>query len=106
MRDYLNIGPAPAEEDCAQVGHDDYIPRARRECTAFIDQIRRTVGQPPEGAFLQSKRFPHDLGSYLEVVVVYDDDKEEAVEYAFRCESEAPSRWDDTARAFLVSFLI
>ena len=93
-RDYIDIGPTPAEEDCAQVGSPDYESRARPECIRFIDLIRRTLGAEPARAALRVKSNPHDFGAYLSVVCYYDDDDQESSEYAYRCEEAAPSRWD------------
>jgi hypothetical protein len=93
-RDYIDIGSAPAYEDCAQVGSPDYAQRARAECNRFIDLIRRVVGPEPEGARLAVKSNPHDFGPYYEVVCYYDTDNEEASRYAYRCEGEAPATWD------------
>jgi len=94
MRDYINIGATPAEEDCAQVGSPDYSSRARVECQRFIELIRKTLGPEPEGARLATKSFPHDFGGYFEGVCYFDDQDEEARKYAFRSEREAPTRWD------------
>jgi len=95
MRDYIDIGSSPAEEDCAQVGTPDYQQRARAECTRFIELIRRTLGEEPGSAHLAIKSNPHDFGTYYEVVCYFDDNDEEGMKYAFRCEAEAPVRWDD-----------
>ena len=101
MKDYLSIGSSPAEEDCAQVGTDNYREIARKECKAYIDQIRRQLGDEPEGAFLAIKSFPHDFGSYLEVVCFFDDNNEIASNYAFKCESETWPNWDAIAKESL-----
>ncbi|HWY31347.1 MAG TPA: hypothetical protein VNX46_11350 [Candidatus Acidoferrum sp.] len=99
MIDLLNIGPVPWAEECAQVGAEDYQQRARRECAAFIHQIRRVVGSEPAGASLVIKSFPHDFGSYLEVCCRYSDNNETAQDYAFNCEGhQGLERWDDQAR--------
>ena len=90
---YIEIGPAPADEDCVQVGTPDYVQLARVECSRFIELIKKRVGKPPEGVRLAVKSSPHDFGDYLEVVCYFEPDNKEAVEYAYRCESEAPTRW-------------
>ena len=95
MKDFINIGPVPYEEPCAQVGSPDYQRQARQECTRFINLLRRTLGEEPENAHLEIKSNPHDFGTYYEVVCQFDDDDEEAAKYAYRCESEAHSQWDD-----------
>jgi hypothetical protein len=99
--DYLTIGSSPAEENCAQVGADNYGELSRKECNAFVKQLERQFGQPPFGARFAVKSFPHDFGSYKEVCVIYNDDIEEAVEFAFKVENESPAQWDDEAKAEL-----
>ena len=102
-RDYINIGPAPCDESCAQVGVGYYYYTARSliEGRAFINQLRRVLGPEPEGAELRTKLFPHDSGSYREVVCYYDTTLPKSQDYAFRCEDQAPDHWDDEARAEL-----
>jgi hypothetical protein len=94
MRDYLTIGPAPCDEDCARVGQPDYEERAREECRHFILLIRQKLGPEPEGAWLSTKSFPHDFGPYYEVVCYFNTEINASVDYAYRCESEAPTTWE------------
>ena len=101
MRDYLSIGPVPANEECEQLGTNYNPSKARKECNTFIAQLRRQFGNEPDGARLSVKSNPHDFGTYLDVVCYYDDDMPESVEYAFKCEGEASPNWDDAARAEL-----
>lgn len=93
-REYIEIGPSPAEESCAQVGEDGYIVNALSECRRFIDLIRRKLGPEPEGASLEVKKFPHDFGYYVEVVCYFDESKPASVDYAFRVEANAPAKWE------------
>ena len=97
MKECLTIGSAPHEENCAQVGEENYQAQGRKECKALGGQIVRLLGEPPLFASLVVKTFPHDFGSYTELCVVYDDNYPEAEEYAFNCES-LPSFWDKEAR--------
>jgi hypothetical protein len=94
MKDFIDVGCSPTGESCAQVGTDEYHQRARRECRAYIAQLRRLFGTEPDGAHLSIKSNPHDFGSYLSVICQYDDQLPTSVEYAFRCESESPETWD------------
>lgn len=103
MRDYLNIGSSPHGEDCAQVGSDDYNPRMRAETTAFVHQLQRMFGAPPYGAAFRVKGFPHDFGSYYEVVVAFDDAVEDSVKFAYQVENNTPESWDDEARKELAA---
>ena len=106
MAETIDIGCAPYDEQSAQVGSLEYPRQGRAECRAYINQIRRVLGEPPEGVSLLIKSNPHDLGAYLEVVakvggVLTQETREIALEYAYRCESESPAHWDDEARAEL-----
>ena len=91
--DYLTIGSSPCEEDCAQVGTEDYRRRSILESNAFIQLIRDSLGLEPTGAKLGIKWFPHDFGSYSEVVVHYNETMEDAVEYAYKVEGNCPTTW-------------
>lgn len=94
-RDYIDIGPAPCDEECVQVSPDgNYLPAMRTECNRFIELIRKKLGPEAGAARLSVKTERHDFGSYLEVVCYFDTDEKEGMDYAFRCESEAPSKWD------------
>ena len=102
--DHLDLGSAPADEHCAQVGVDeDYAAVARRECRALIGQFKRICGDPPPGAFFRVHENPHDIGTYLSVAIHFDPDDEDAVAYAYRCDEESPSEWDETAHAELAA---
>ena len=103
MRDCLHIGSSPPMESCAQLGSPDYRREARRECNVYIRQLRRALGDEPDGARLAIKENPHDFGTYLDVVCWYDPDIKAAVDYAFKCESESPMEWDDQAKVELTS---
>jgi hypothetical protein len=103
MTDWLDIGASPPGESCAQVGADDYYPRARRECRAYINQLQRHLGPEPDGAHLAIRQNPHDFGTYLSVVCYYDPENENAVAYAYRCESDGPDEWDADARSELAA---
>jgi hypothetical protein len=98
MNDWLDIGSSPPGESCAQLGSEDYHPRARRECRVYINLLRRVLGPEPTGAKLVIRSNPHDFGNYLSVVCQFDADNEPAVDYAYRCESKGPELWDAQAK--------
>lgn len=97
--DYITLGPVPCDEDCAQVGSPDYAIKARKECRAFINQIRR---QHPalvdKIANLNIKSFPHDFGTYYEVVALFDDNSPDETHAAYELENVTPTVWDREAR--------
>jgi hypothetical protein len=96
MRDFINIGSTPADEDCLQVGKPECISiNQKKECQAFIEAIRKKLGQEPAGAQLTVKGFDHEFGRYFEVVCYYDDTLPESEAYAYKCESDAPQTWNE-----------
>jgi hypothetical protein len=95
MRDYIDIGPSPADEPCAQLGSEGYEEKAHAECKRFIALIRKKFGPAPPGASLKIKSNAHDFGIYYEVVCYYDTEDKEAIDYAFKCESDTPLNWED-----------
>lgn len=112
MIQHLYIGPCPSDEYCAQIGLTEGSRRLNRiECEAYIEALRKVYGPEPEGAYLNPKTEHHDFGSYLEVVVYYDDNEPEAVQYAFKIEMglrtwseadmEPPVRYDNKNQAIL-----
>jgi hypothetical protein len=103
MRDYLDLGCAPSHEDCAQVGSSDYYERSRRESRAYMGQLRRMFGEEPDGAGLSIRSNPHDFGTYLSVVCYFDADNQASVDYAFKCEGQAPEFWDEEAQRELAT---
>ncbi len=87
----------PIDEPCAQVGSDNYSDNSRKEARAFINQLIRQHGQPPAGVSITTKNNPHDFGSYLDVVIKFDEDDETAADYAYGVENNLPYNWDDEA---------
>lgn len=98
MKQYIILGTTPSEENCAQVGDDNYYEKAKKEARVFIDQIRREFGQEPPCAKLATKLFPHDFGSYIEVVCYYNDDDEESKNYAYKIDYNTPANWDEQSK--------
>jgi hypothetical protein len=104
MRDYLDLSPVPVDEPCAQVGPDDYMPRMRAECRAFVSQLGRTFPEAlAAGVGFRIKSNTYDAGTYLSVEACFNDDDESQTEWAYTIEGELPSLWDDEARAELTA---
>jgi hypothetical protein len=97
MIEILDLSCVPVDEKCEQLGVNYDPTKAIKECRAFIRQLRRQFGEEPFGAQLKITSNPHDFGTYHEVAVKFHDQFEEAVEYAFKLESELPEKWDDGA---------
>jgi hypothetical protein len=98
MYDTIEIGPVPCDENCEQVGTDNYSAvKARKECEIYKAQIERTF-TIPEGVFLKITSNPHDFGNYFEVVIKYDESNEKAVEAAYHIEEQLPAEWDEVSK--------
>jgi hypothetical protein len=95
---YIDIGPTPFDEECepANVPGSNYT-RMKQECRAFLEQLRRQLGAEPEGAQLAVKHERDGNDGYYEVVCYYDPYQPASVEYAYKCESEMPAKWDEEA---------
>ncbi len=103
MRDYLTLDCTPIDEPCHGVGTNPIMEN--HEVRAYKEQLERILSAEFSQADLQVyvgiKKFPHDFGSYSEVVVYYDDDNEEAINQAFWLEANTPEQWDTKADAYL-----
>jgi len=97
--DTIELGAAPYEESCAQVGEPDYAARAMAECLALRNQIMRE--NAISRVTLEIKRFAHDFGAYWYVVARYDTNDPAAADEALRLEGNFPATWDDEARVEL-----
>ena len=89
MKEYLCLGPVPAEEDCAQVGTVNYHIRALKESTRYCNLLKQLY----PNARIQVEKFPHDFGMYFEVVVVFDDSNEQEIAQAFEVEKCPYTTW-------------
>jgi hypothetical protein len=94
MREYLELGSSPTEEDCIQVqSNTDYKNEMCEECSRYKDLLKKIFSDIPDSCTFSIKSFPHDFGNYYEVVVYYNPDIEASVEYAFNVESNLPAHW-------------
>lgn len=103
-RDYIDIGCTPAGEPCETLGEGYNPEKAKFECRVFMNQLRRIFGEEPYGARFKIQPNNHDFGTYYEVICTYNDENEEAAEYAFKAESHMPEWWDDEAKKELATW--
>lgn len=105
----FDLGGAPANEDCAQLGHTNDFHRLNRlEVDAYRAAIQARFGIPPEGCALVAIENPHDFGTYrtlglkvwdvardvpgvIAYVALIDDGLSSWIEAGFT----APVRYDD-----------
>lgn len=80
LMDYLNIG----SNGFAQVGDPDYYRKCRTELRYLLRVLRDRFPMPEEltgfTCYFKVKSFPHDFGTYHEIVLYYDDVQVEAWE--------------------------
>lgn len=94
MKEYLELGPVPFEEESAQMGKPDFVNMNKIECIAYKHQLERLF---PTAEF-RVKVFPYDNSEYYrEVCVDFDSDDEQAADRAYSIESLLPATWDTQA---------
>lgn len=93
----IEVGSAPSEESCAQVGEENYSKRSRKECAAYKSQILRHYPIPEDvDAGIRILVSPHEMGSYREVALTYSD--EAGAAWAEQVESDTKCvlrKWDE-----------
>jgi hypothetical protein len=97
MRDFISLGPVPCNEPCAQLGTAIYDARRRIENQVFRNQLETEF----PAAVFGCKAFPHDFGTYHELVVYFETDDAEATDFALHVETEASSEWSLTSLRLL-----
>ncbi|WP_066119395.1 hypothetical protein [Blastomonas sp. CCH9-A1] len=71
----IDLGGAPANEDCAQLGHTpDFAAVNRLEVDAYRAALIALFGTPPEGCTLTAQPNHHDFGTYTTLALVIGDD--------------------------------
>jgi hypothetical protein len=94
MQAFITLGPAPYSETSAQVGQPDYEKTSLRECHAFRKQLIHQFGPPPGSARFVVRSFKHNYGTIHGVCVIFDDAREDEVEFAHHVEAATPAYWD------------
>ena len=101
--EFLPLSCTPHNEECTPAGKD--MESQILECTALINQLIRSAGQPDPGAeFFIIENTGHDFGIYYEAGIFYQPtpDTDEAEEsqseiYAMVIEQNIPDKWDAEA---------
>lgn len=111
MSDIIDLGGAPANEECAQLGHTpDFDKLNRLEVGAYRAAIIARYGPPPEGCTLISLTNRHDFGVYRtlalkvavpplgsKAVAPYVQAIQDGLGYWHEAGFAAPVRYDDGA---------
>lgn len=105
MKETYCVDPAPLEEDVLPASINYPYFDGKKRATALIDQIQRTCGNPPPGAYFRVKinRDNRENGQYEWVSVVYhfDDENTEHVSYLGFVELKFPEHWDEKAKELI-----
>ena len=97
MRDNYEIGSSPNEEECAQVGSDDYLVLAEKELERYKVMLEKRFPQAEEfRCKFIIKWFPHDFGSYGEVCISYNPEDNASNEFMLFVEGNLPAKWVDS----------
>lgn len=96
MRDYMELGPTPVDEDCVQITEPNYEKIGYEECLRYVHQLRKQFHDRPDGVDIKVRKLMYDggCGYYYEAVATYDDTKEDQVSYVYDMESRLPAKWE------------
>lgn len=87
--DFIELGPVPCDEGCAQVGDDNFERDNKLECMRYLKGLARKY---PKCKF-KIKQFKHDFGPYSEVVVCYNSNDADSIDAAYAVQSNTPTTW-------------
>ena len=80
----IDLGGAPAEEDCAQLGHTADFARINRfEVLAYRAALIGLFGSPPAGCTLEPVANRHDFGTYVTLALTIGDNADLATARAY-----------------------
>lgn len=96
MYTFIDLGGAPASEDCAQLGHTREFDRLNRlEVECYRAALQAKFGPPPEGCQFTTCNNRHDFGTYQTLAIkVWDHtaDRDDVVAYVLMTE-DGLARW-------------
>ena len=95
MKQYLELGSAPPNEPCVQLGDSDYPALSTAECSRYRQGLERRFKPTNPNNWFATKSFTHDFGLYREVVVYFDDTDQSSIDFAFNVDANLPSTWSE-----------
>lgn len=103
--EYIELGPVPTGESCAQVGTDSYLANSLRECEVYRRMLARVL-PIPEGLPVRYvvRSHSHDFGIYREVSIGFAAGHQGAADFACQAEPALPDTWDAIALGELAWF--
>jgi hypothetical protein len=104
-KETMEFDTTPSGEPCVQVGNPNIHTLARKEYSAIKGQLYRLHGSKLDKVGVQLRWFPHDFGSYPQVVISWlemdDGNESEGQNIALDIESSWPEQWDEVAKTEL-----
>lgn len=97
---FEELGSAPYEEECAQVGTDRYKWRAKKECWEYRRQLLRMFPEV-DAVELKVAGINSGEGKVYQVVVKYDSRDGNSIDAAHHILNNVPAKWDDEAAAII-----
>lgn len=97
MKDYITLDSSPFNEKSAQVGQSNYRDAAFKELREFKRMMVEIWPPVNENCEYGIKGFPHDFGTYYELVSYFDDHDPISADWAYQAENKVPGWWDDAA---------
>lgn len=100
--DYIELDLVPCNEECAQIGCENFECLSRAEARAYINQLTRKYGEPPATVSYSIEACSHDFGIYYEVRIDYCEESEADLNYVFGKDDKDGAEcgdddWDDEA---------
>jgi len=96
MHNTIDLGGAPANEDCAQLGQTDDFDRLNRlEVKLYAVAMQARFGPPPEGCSFVTITNRHDFGTYHTLGLKFDEAvryEPEVIDY-FRAVEDGLGSW-------------
>lgn len=99
MDNYLELGPVPVDESCVQVDKsNEYLKDMLKECKIYKNMLESKYPNIKDfGCYFSIKDFQHDFGTYIEVVVNYNDEDYESETIALDICNNLPLTWSNEA---------
>ena len=96
MKQYLELGNCPYNEEGVQVSKEEYLEKMILESLNYITLLRIKFPQANKyNCKFSIKSFPSYIGNHQEVVINYDTEDGNAIRYAFFVDSHLPAKWSD-----------
>lgn len=103
MKEYVELGPVPCDEEASQTNAENFTEENIKECRRYKELLESKFPEYPDaGCYFSIKSNPHEFGTYREVAINFDDKNETAGVFASEVENNLPKEWSDTTPVMLL----